>query len=190
MRIIQGLDLSGRVLKGVDWEGADVIDVKLTEVDFEGANLKGVKFERVFAERANFRGANLEGALLSGDFSEADFTAADLTEAQFVHAILLRATLERAKAPRSSWRNSDAHHVNCRFADFTGAEFHCMYWNDSDFQGADLLRVEAKGVVWDRVSLHRAKNSHHLVEQEQRFVSGMLEGLGSSHPELLEALRR
>jgi uncharacterized protein YjbI with pentapeptide repeats len=106
------IDLSGKILRNVDFSNADLSGADLSRADlrsatFHGANLSG----------ANLQNANLKRSSLLG----ADLSRADLRCATFHGANLSGANLQNADLKRSSLLG----------ADFTGA----------DLRGADLTQA-------------------------------------------------
>lgn len=136
------VDLTGRLLNGLDLSGLDLSGTVLRAARLNGANLSG----------ANMAGAVLDQAwLIEADLSDVDLTRASLFQTQFLNARLARADLSDARAA-----------ANFTGADLTGAIFAGADLSaDMKNQSMGLMRgvlrqVRAEGVDFTGANLMRA----------------------------------
>lgn len=147
----EGLDLSGRNLRGIDLsshrdeppldlhgiilEEANLWDAHLEGAYLVGAHLEGATLWDAHLERANLGGVHLEGAFLQAAHLEgADLSAAHLEGANFFDAHLEGAFLWEGHLER----------VILREAHLEGANFF-----DAHLEGADLIGAHLEGAgLW------------------------------------------
>jgi uncharacterized protein YjbI with pentapeptide repeats len=117
-RNLSEIDLSQKILLGIDLKGFAVAKANLEHVDFSGSDLRGIQFSGANCVAAIFVGADLRGADLAyGFFHNADFRGADLRGSRLAEAV--------------------CNECNFAGADLRGAVFGTEHY-DSDFRGADL----------------------------------------------------
>lgn len=91
---VAGMDCTGKDLRGVRWDGA-----QLTGSQFDGADLRGASLTRAQLVNASFNDARLDAADLSGaglincDFNNASLSGARLNDARIVNADFMDADL-------------------------------------------------------------------------------------------------
>lgn len=163
---LQGWDLTGANLKGLDFRGKDVRGVFMEAADlsgarFTGANLSDTVLARANLEGADFSGANLSGTNLGGaklcgaNFGKANLTRtvmyqADLSKAVFDEAILDQADLSEALFQDNSMKLVDAsrlillrtqwNKIVCAGAKFNECMFIETSMEESDFSGATVKK--------------------------------------------------
>jgi len=114
---VAGMDCTGKDLREVRWDRAQVSGSQFDGADLRGASLSGAQLENASFNDArldqadlsdtrlincDFNNATLSGARLShaqivnADFMEADLSRADLSEANLINAELMDARLEGA----------------------------------------------------------------------------------------------
>ena len=132
------IDLAGRVLKGANFEDAEIVganlsytnleNANLTSIDFggtdlSGANLKNTKLMEASLSNANLDGTNLERANLRGSF---------LIRTQMRSANLKKANLKNVKLKLAGLENA-----NFQGANFQGAKLEQIFFNhNTKWQGA------------------------------------------------------
>lgn len=91
---VAGMDCTGKDLRGVRWDGA-----QLAGSQFDGADLRGASLTRAQLVNASFNDARLDAADLSGaglincDFNNASLSGARLNDARIVNADFMDADL-------------------------------------------------------------------------------------------------
>ena len=130
-------------LRGVELDGARLIDVDLREARLEQARLNGVRAIRTSFQGALLTGGELKGAdftqvsfrdaVLSGivsfdlkirhcDLRRADFSQADLRDSHFYNSDLRGAVFEAAKLERAVFKRPRLEHEAARALELAGAQ--------------------------------------------------------------------
>ncbi len=147
-RVLEGSDLSGASLVGINLSGADLqkkvflradltgailAGANLTQADFSGAFLKNAHLERANAQRASFGMAEMEGACCFGaDFNHATFIKANLAGADF--------------------RCADLRGARFREANLNGADF-----TEANLKGADLSMCSVEGANFNNADMRNTR---------------------------------
>lgn len=99
------LDLSGRLLRGIDFSGSYITYADFSRCNFIGAKLEGASLGGSDLRGANLKGVNLQGVNLRGvDLSGADFTGANLHWADLTGAKIEKTRFDNAELSRASFR--------------------------------------------------------------------------------------
>jgi uncharacterized protein YjbI with pentapeptide repeats len=137
-----GIDLSFRVIIGVNLMGANLRRVNLEESNLEGANLEGANLKIVNLYKANLTDANLnESSLKQSNLSEAILIRATLIDADLQNVDLRRADLTRANLIETNLQRADLTRTNLTSADLTGADLTGANLTEANLQRADLTRA-------------------------------------------------
>jgi uncharacterized protein YjbI with pentapeptide repeats len=127
---LDGENLNGTLLAGVDLSGASLAKTSLVSADLRGARLA----------KARLVGASLGEA----DLSRADLTDANLAEACLDDAILISADLGRARCIGATFRRASMVGANLRGAMLVRAS-----WNEADLGGANVEGAHALARAFD-----------------------------------------
>jgi hypothetical protein len=142
-------DLSHRILTGIDLHGRNLRGVKFVGADLTGANLSGAVLIRADFTFARLRYARMDGAVL---------TEAKLNSATLAGADLRYAELNRCTARYADFRDAILASADFREADIRGSSLRQTFLNKAKFDGALVDRVKwpAPGMVllawWSRTS--------------------------------------
>jgi uncharacterized protein YjbI with pentapeptide repeats len=154
---VDTLSLEDAILKGSEWDEANLNGANLSEYDLsritldraqlEGANLERTILIRALLDSANLAGANLQGAMLSKAWlGDANLTGANLENAFLAGADLWDASLHGANLTRANLaganlRNVDLEGANLDGADLRGANLTGIKVADENLRNEYLRRV-------------------------------------------------
>ena len=131
---LQGLDVAGAHLVGVELPGAYLVEAKLAGATLEGANLAGAYLVEVKLTGATLEGANLAGAYLR----EAKLTEAELVHANLTGSHLRDANLEGAELVRANLTGATLEGANLAGAELWDANLTRAKLWDANLTGASL----------------------------------------------------
>jgi len=146
--ILEGQDLSGANLFGVDFTSTDLRNSNLLGANLEKATLvrasladstaKGARFDKIEAYRTDFSRMDAQGAVFtSAEVQRSNFQDANLTNVDFTKAELGRAQFHDADISGSRFS-----FANLARADFRGATFTAPI----DFDGAFFFLTRIEGL--------------------------------------------
>lgn len=137
-----------RSLRGLHLEGANLCGAILKGIDLRGAHLLGARFDRADLEGADLRGARLVQARLSFiNLRRADLSDADLSGAYSMGGDLRGAVLRGSGHQNQSFCNADAR----------GADFGYARLSTSLFFGSDLRGASFRGAALPDAGFVRAR---------------------------------
>ncbi len=150
---MQGVDWSGRDMRGVNYTGVNLSHAHLAGTDFSGGTFDGVDFSHADLHHANFQNARLTGC----DFSYAiltnvDFTGAKMSGCQFtgaqMTAAVIRSVLDTCTGcdfTNANLSGLDLSGVRANGIDFTRANLTGVNLSGSQFTGVDFTRASLAG---------------------------------------------
>lgn len=149
---LEGLDLTGAILRHMGLNGLRLTRCDLTDANgrvsyFEGAEIRETIFDRAILQMAHFDGAVIERSR----FHDAQLKGAHLRDAQ-----LSGNDWTGAHLFRTSWHDASARGECLRTCDLSGAMLHGTHLVDCDLRGAKLLAAEPTGAVFERCDLRGA----------------------------------
>lgn len=188
MQALEELVEDGESLRGLDADGADLIEIRLQGADLSDAcltraNLKLAELQhtllcRAKLNEADLRGANLEGAILKkaqldrinrklggfqlqGKASTVNLMSADLGDASLEGANLEYANLEGAVLAAANLQNASFRYAKLGGVDFTGADL-----KGTKFACAQGLILEQlkKATNWEQALYDKTFCHKHLDE--------------------------
>ncbi len=177
IQALEEINQAGGSLRGLDADGADLIEIDLRKADLarsslkcallQGANLYKANLYIAQLQQANLRGANLEGSNLWGaDLEEANLDTSEPDDIEgrdtrfdrkpaerltnLRNAKLGRANLQRAILPKADLQGADLRGAFLQGANLRGA---CL--KDADLEGAHLSRAQ---ITIEQLQLSRAES--------------------------------
>ncbi len=174
---LSGLDLSGMNLKKALLTGADLSGAKMEGTDLSGAFLSKATLTAVQASGATLRGADLVRATMSrADLSKAALEEADLSESDLSRASLSKAMAAGARFARANLVRADLEGADLTKADLTQCRLHGANLSSAVLQGALLLRCWGRALRAEKARFSAAR-LNEAVLTEGRFAD--LQGDGS-----------
>jgi uncharacterized protein YjbI with pentapeptide repeats len=142
-----GLNLTGRHLRGFSAMGANLLKLKLDQgSDLQGANLSGTKLQGASLSGAQLQGAYLQGAQLRGsNLAGAKLQGADLMFVQLQGVELTRAQLQGAYLGNAKLQGAKMYAAQMQGANLSGAYLQGVYLKTASLQGADLTDAQLQG---------------------------------------------
>jgi transcription antitermination factor NusA-like protein/uncharacterized protein YjbI with pentapeptide repeats len=143
---LEGIDLSGRSLRGANLYNVSLKHADLRGVDFTGAilagsslelaDLTGATFVGCEAQKAFFGGAYLgDATMIYSDFTAAMFADADLSGADCAECMFVESVFERSTLPGALFRQCD---------------FSCATFSDTDTGDSDFSNCAVPAEVHPR----------------------------------------
>jgi hypothetical protein len=156
---------------GIDLQGRNLRDAKLTESILPKANLR----------KAQLQGTNLRGAQLQGaELWEAQLQNASLVRAQLQGANLLGAQLQGAYLLGAELQGADLRGAQLQGADLQRAQLQGADLRRAQLQGADLQEAGIGGADFEGTNLDladlRALDRKPLNKEQYQALSKQLEG--------------
>lgn len=155
---LNGIDLHGALLAGVDLGLTDLVDADLTGADLRGAMLKSVDLSGARLAGADLCDANLLSARLTGAdlrgarlqratlafaaMDKANLTGADLGAVPACQLNLEGACLQRACLAGADLLSANLGEVDAREADFSGCRLAHAHLAGADLRGANLAQAD------------------------------------------------
>jgi hemoglobin-like flavoprotein/uncharacterized protein YjbI with pentapeptide repeats len=152
---LQDLNEDGVSLRGLDAEGAELVEINLPKANLSKANLKKTDFSKA-------------------DLSYADFNYADLSQAQLIGVNLSFANLSFANLSGT----------NCSSANLNSANLICANLTQANLAGADLRNASLSGATLDNTYLSGANLKGAkitLSELSKAFLQGAIMPDGSKY---------
>ncbi len=166
-------DLSGFVLSGADFRGANLYKANLQSADLSGAHLEGAILVSANLEEANLVGAHLEGAymrfanLRGASLVNATLEGAQLIDAHLDGAYLLNAHLEGADLTSAFLIGAELSTTNperytCQDSKVYGCQTQAI--GGTHLQGAVLHKAHLEGSVLNSAKLDGADLSEAYLD--------------------------
>ncbi|MBD0263922.1 MAG: pentapeptide repeat-containing protein, partial [Tolypothrix sp. Co-bin9] len=135
---LQDLNEDNVSLRGLDAQGADLVDINLPKANLSAANFNQSDLSNANLSNTNFDNANLDGAKLSG----ANLSHAKLSFAHLNQANLSSANLSNANLICADLSNANMSGVNLRNATLNGANLNGAYLTGANLKGAKVTISE------------------------------------------------
>lgn len=145
---LTGVDLSGAVLNGLNFDYACFDGSNLAFAELEGTSLRRARFWHTHVEGANLRGANLGAASMIGHWEGADFSGANLMHAhaqycafdgaQFLAADLTQCNFKEAKVRGAYFQGTTLGAACFDYADLSASYFKNVKLAEVALDGATL----------------------------------------------------
>ena len=132
---LQGADLTGANLSGMDLREARLMHVKLN-----GADLRGIDLQDAYLSWADLRGANLGGA----DLRNTNFSGARLSGVTFRRADLRGAIFIEANLKEVSFVQAQLQNTKFDWASLFDATFYAANLESASLRGVDLCKADLR----------------------------------------------
>jgi uncharacterized protein YjbI with pentapeptide repeats len=133
----EGADFSNRKLSHATFRKARIGDFKFTNADLSQADFSGTSFNGADFKGANLAGANFEGVDGVVDLSGANVSGANFTSANLGWVLLVDTTAQGAILT-GSCMEGDFKGVDLTGADLRNAQLRSGYWGGASLRNADL----------------------------------------------------
>jgi uncharacterized protein YjbI with pentapeptide repeats len=131
----------------------DFSALNFTGADLSGMDLRGADLSAAFLESADLTGADLRGCKLT----RAVLAHADLTDARLDDATLTRTNLGKTELRRTVFTGADMREAILVEARLDGVDLQRARLTDAQIKGAQLTRVDARGLVGEKLQFFEVK---------------------------------
>ncbi len=140
-RLLKHIELTDKMLCGINLCEADLCDINFERVCLSGANLQEANLQE-----ANLQSADLQGTTLSlAQLENANLNKANLQMASIIHASLDSANLQEANLTEVTLSGSNLDFTNLQGANLQGAQLLATKLYDANLCGANLVGADLRG---------------------------------------------
>ena len=161
---LSDINLSGKILKGIDFHGIYFV---LPKADFSYAELMNANFKNTNLYSANFTNSNL----MNTCFTEANMIGADMTNANMQNSSLCSAYLYGAKLKNAYLERADLRDVRMIEADLENAALVSANLGHANLSNANLKKVNFDGAKFDRFTVLPDGSMYSSEEDLERFIN-------------------
>ncbi len=146
--ILEELDLSGKMLCGIN-----LSDTKIARANFEKAYLNGANLSKANLQKANLNNANLQGAILSytnlqgAKMSKINLQGANMNNANFQESNLIEAKMQSGTLFCTQLQGANLNNADLREADLNQTQMQGAELYNTQMQGADLNQTQMQGAA-------------------------------------------